>query len=175
MAMRIPSVLPLMLAATACGGMHLQSPIGATPVPAPTPATTTPTPPPAPTAPTTFVATTSDARVSRLIDVRDGLTKAAAFKAVSDFLTQKYSIDVSDPKAGFVMTPWINATKNGVPDLRYRTRIVIRFLGDAGKQVSVRCEANWQKNGGDEWDVGYDTQTLEDAVVEIRTRIGKTA
>ncbi|HEY4129745.1 MAG TPA: hypothetical protein VGM50_03980 [Gemmatimonadaceae bacterium] len=172
--MRIPSVFLMVLAATACGGMHLQSPVGTTPTPVPAPTTTTPPPTPVVAAPATFVATTSDARVSRVIDVRDGLTKAAAFKAVSDFLTQKYSIDVSDPKVGFLMTPWINATKNGVPDLHYRTRIVVRFLGDAGKQVSVRCEANWQKSG-DEWDIGYDTQMLEDAVVEVRTKIGKTA
>jgi hypothetical protein len=173
--MRIPSVLLVTLVVTACG--RLQSPIGAAPAPAPAPTTTTtPAPtPPAPAAPTTFVATTSDSRVSRVIDVRDGLAKAAAFKSVSDFLTQKYSIDVSDPKAGFLMTPWINATKNGVPDVRYRTRIVIRFLGDDGKQVAVRCEANWQKSSADEWDFGYDTQMLEDAVVEVRTRVGKKA
>lgn len=163
--MKIVSAALLALVSTAaCGGMHLQSPIGATPTPAP---------PAAPVAapPQTFVPTTSDTRVARVIDVRDGMSKAVAFRAVTDYLTQKYSIDVSDPKTGFVMTPWINATRNGAPDLRYRTRLVIRFLGDDGKQVSVRSEANWQK--GDEWDIGYDTQMLEDAVVELRTRIGK--
>ena len=169
--MRIPSVLLATIAATAACG-RLQSPAATVPAPAPAPVTTAP--PAAPAAPSTFIATTSDARVSRVIDVREGLTKAASFKAISDFLTQKYSIDVSDPKAGFLMTPWINATKNGVPDLSYRSRIVIRFLGDDGKQVSVRCEANWQKNSAsDEWDFGYDTQMLEDAVIEVRTRIGK--
>jgi hypothetical protein len=35
----------------------------------------------------------------------------------------------------------------------------------------VRAEANWQRD--DEWDIGYDTQMLEDVVVELRTRIGK--
>jgi hypothetical protein len=171
--MRIPSVLLAMLAATACG--RLQSPVSTTPTPVPAPTTTAAPVPATPASPSTFVATTSDARVSRVVDVREGLAKAAAFKAVSDFLTQKYSIDVSDPKAGYLMTPWINPIKNGVPDLRYRSRIVIRFVGDAGKQVSIRCEANWQKSDADEWDVGYDTQMLEDAVVDVRTRIGKTA
>jgi hypothetical protein len=170
--MRIPSALLLVLTATACGGMHLQSPVGTTPAPAPAPTTTTPPPPAAPAAPSTFVATTSDARLSRVVDVREGMAKAATFKALSDFLTQKYSIDVSDPKAGYLMTPWINPTKNGVPDLRYRTRLIIRILGDDAKQVSVRAEANWQKTG-EEWEIGYDTQMLEDAVVEVRTRIGK--
>jgi len=71
------------------------------------------------------------------------------------------------------MTPWISATQNGVPDLRYRSRVVVRFLGDDGKQVSVRCEANWQR--GEEWDIGYDSQVLDDVVTEVRTRVGKKA
>src|SRR4051794_19580287 len=69
---------------SACGGVHLQSPIGSAGGP-----------------PSTFVPTTSETRSTRLIDVREGLTKAAAFKAASDMLTQRYSIDVSDQRAGF--------------------------------------------------------------------------
>jgi hypothetical protein len=162
--MRISSVALLTIVATAaCGGIHPQAST------APAPSTTTA--PPAPAAPATFIASTSDTRSARVIDVREGMTKAVAFKAISDFLTQKYSIDVSDARAGFLMTPWINATHNGAPDLRYRTRIVIRILGDDGKQVSVRSEANWQR--GDEWDIGFDTQMLEDVVVEVRSRVGK--
>jgi hypothetical protein len=151
------------VATVGCSAMHPQTSS------APAPATTTaaPTPP----APTTFVASTSDTRGVHIVDIRDGLSKAVAFKAISDFLTQKYSIDVSDPHAGFLMTSWMNATQNGAPDLRYRTRVVVRFLGEDGKQVSVRSEANWQR--GDEWDVGYDTQLLEDVVIEVRARVGK--
>jgi hypothetical protein len=150
----------------ACGGSHPSGSAGAASitVPAPTVAPTNP-------APATFVTTTSDTRTGRIVDVREGLNKAAVFKAMSDFLTQKYSVDVSDPRAGFLMTPWINATRNGAPDLHYRTRIIIRVIGDDAKQVAIRSEANWQR--GDEWDVGYDTQMLEDTVIEVRTRIGK--
>ncbi len=109
--------------------------------------------------------------MTRIIDVREGMTKATAFRAASDFLTQKYSIDVSDPRAGFLMTPWQNSlVRGGAPDLHYRTRIIIR-VSDDGKQASIRSEAGWQHN--DEWDVGYDSQMLEDGVVELRTRIGK--
>ncbi|HVX41597.1 MAG TPA: hypothetical protein VHB25_18705 [Gemmatimonadaceae bacterium] len=143
------------LALAACANVRFRSPIAPTAAP-----------------PSTFVATTSDTRTTRVIDVRDGLSRTAAFHAVSDFLAQKYSVDVSDPHAGFLMTPWqAPILRDGVPDLRYRTRIITRFLGDDWKQLSVRVEANWQK--GDEWDVGYDSQMLEDAVVELRTRIGK--
>lgn len=144
------------------------------PVTAPTPTTTTPAKPaPPPPPPPTFVKTTSETRTTRLIDVRDGMTKQQLFRTVSDWLSQKYSIDVSDPRAGFLMTPWqASYLRDGLPDLHYRTRVIIRFYGDSTwKQVSARAEANWQV--GDEWDIGYDQQLLEDVVVELRTRIGK--
>jgi hypothetical protein len=153
---------------SACG----RTPAG--PVTAPTPATSTtskPAPPPPP--PPTFVKTTSETRTTRVVDVREGMTKQQLFRTVSDWLSQKYSIDVSDPRAGFLMTPWqASYLRDGLPDLHYRTRVVIRFYGDTTwKQVSARAEANWQV--GDEWDIGYDQQLLEDIVVELRTRIGK--
>ena len=123
-------------------------------------------------APQAFVATTSETRSSRVLDVREGVTKAAAFRAATDLLTQRYSVDVSDQRAGFLMTPW-QATyiQNGVPDLRYRMRVVIRFVGDDWKQVIVRAEANWQH--GDEWDIGYDSKALDDVASDLRNRIGK--
>ncbi len=155
----------LFLGLEACAGPRATPAQGAT-VPAPAPS------PPANVAPPTFVKTTSDARITRLIDVRDGMNKSALFRAASDFLTAKYSIDVSDAKAGYLMTPWqASYNRGGAPDLHYRTRIIIRFIGDDWKQVAVRAEANWQRD--DEWDIGYDTQMLEDVVVELRTRIGK--
>jgi hypothetical protein len=151
--LRLLSVLTL----SACSGVALRSPISTAPTPA--------------GPPSTFVATTAEARMTRIIDVREGMTKAQAFRAATDFLTQKFSIDVSDTRAGFLMTPWQNnLVRGGAPELRYRTRLIIR-VGDDGKLASVRSEANWQR--GEEWDVGYDSQVLEDAVVELRTRIGK--
>jgi hypothetical protein len=146
----------LLIASSGCAGVSLRSPIA-------TPSSGGP--------PSTFITTTADSRMTRVIDLRDGLTRAQAFHAASDYLTQKYSVDVSDSRAGFLMTPWQNSlVRGGSPDLRYRTRLIIR-IGEDGKQASIRNEANWQK--GDEWDVGFDNQMLEDAVVELRTRIGK--
>jgi hypothetical protein len=156
------------LAVAGCGGGGPAPAQGAT-VPSPKPA---PPPPNPNTPPPTFIKTTSDARITRLIDVRDGMTKAALFRAASDLLTAKYSVDVSDSRAGYLMTPWqASFNRGGAPDLHYRTRIIIRFIGDDWKQVAVRVEANWQRD--DEWDIGYDTQMLEDVVVELRTRLGK--
>ena len=146
----------LLALVTACGGVHVAgAPSGASSGP-----------------PITFVATTSETRSSRVIDVRDGVTKTAAFRAATDLLTQRGSVDVSDQRAGFLMTPW-QATyiQNGVPDLRYRMRVIIRFVGDDWKQVIVRAEANWQK--GDEWEIGYDSKILDEVANELRNRIGK--
>lgn len=153
--LRALRILVLAVAATGCGGVRLRSPIA--PVSGP---------------PASFAPTTSDIRATRLIDVRDGLTKQAAFRAATDLLTQRYSIDVSDQRAGFLMSPWQSSVMHdGVPDLRYRTRLVIRFLGDDWKQASVRSEANWQRD--QEWDIGYDTKMLDDVTNELKTRIGK--
>jgi hypothetical protein len=123
-------------------------------------------------APTSFVASNSDAKTTRIIMLRDGFTKPTAFRAASDFLSLKYTIDVTDPNAGYLMTPWQAAlSRNGAPELRYRTRIILRFLGDEWKQLAVRAEANWLR--GDEWQVGYDAALLDSVTVELGTRIGR--
>ena len=144
------------LALGACSNLQLRSPIA-----------------PASGPPQTFVLTTSDVRSTRVIDVREGLGKPAAFRAASDLLAQRFAVDVSDQAAGFIMSAWLTGvTREGAPELRYRTRMIIRFLGDDWKQASVRAEANW-KHGTDEWDVGYDAKALDDIVSELRTKIGK--
>ncbi|HXT15772.1 MAG TPA: hypothetical protein VN706_09085 [Gemmatimonadaceae bacterium] len=150
--MRLAVIALLFL--SACSHVSIRSPIS-------TAATAGP--------PSTFVQTTSDTRMTRLIDV--GVAKTAAFRAATDYLSQKFSVDVSDARAGFLMTPWQSSTHGGTPDPRYRTRIIVRFIGDDWRQASVRAEAEWQH--GDEWDVGYDTQMLEDAAIELRSRLGK--
>lgn len=171
------SVLVGAMLLTACGGRlpwrssapPPPTPQQAQPVETPPPAVVAPAPPPPPS---TFVHSTSDIRATRIVDVRDGLTKVNAFRAVTDLLTQRFSIDVSDQRAGFLMSPWqAGSTATGAPDLRYRTRVVVRFLGEDWKQVSIRAEANWQK--GDEWDIGFDSKILDELFAELKTRIGK--
>jgi hypothetical protein len=143
------------IASSACHGVHLRSPIA-----------------PASGPPETFVQTSSDARATRVIELRDGTTKAAAFQAATDLLMKRFSIDVTDQHAGFLMTPWqASFVRNGAPDLHYRTRITIRFLGDDWKQVSVRADANWQR--AEEWDVGYDSKLLDDVSTDLQGRVGK--
>ena len=122
--------------------------------------------------PSSYVRSTSDVRSRHVLEVREGLTKPAAFKALSDYLSEAFTVDVSDQNAGFLMTPWqTSLLRDGVPDLRYRTRIIVRFLGDEWKQVSVKSEANWQR--GEEWEVGFDSKVLDTVTAQVRNRVGK--
>ena len=124
-------------------------------------------------APTSFVASTSDAKTTRVVALRDGLTKQAAFRMATEYLEQRYTVDVSDPNAGFLMTPWqATLARDGVPELRYRTRIILRFLGDDWKQLAVRADANWLH--GEEWTVGYDSALLDTVSASLTARLGKS-
>lgn len=124
-------------------------------------------------APTSFVNSTSEAKSVRIVIVRDGVTKQWLFRNATEYLVQKYPIDVSDPNAGFLMTPWQNTLdRDGVPELRYRTRIILRFLGDSvWKQLAVRAEANWLR--GEEWQWGYDAALLDSVSAQLTSRLGK--
>ena len=149
--------------------------------PAPTPATNEakPEPPPPPIftsrdgAPTSFVASTSEAKTTRIVMVREGLTKQVLFRVATEYLTQKFAtVYVSDPNAGFLMTPWqASLSRDGVPELRYRTRIVLRFLGDDWKQLAVNAEATWLR--GEEWQYGYDATLLDSVSTHLTARLGK--
>ena len=100
------------------------------------------------------------------------MSKDALFRAVTEALTGKFTIDVSDPRAGFLMTGWQTGVRGGVPEVRYRSRLVVRFLGDDWKQLQVHSEANWQHTDG-EWDVGYDVEQLAAVAVDLNNRVGK--
>jgi len=155
------------LVVSACGGGATGGGGRPSTAPAPVPAPlTTGGPPP------TFSRTTADLKVSRLIEVREGMSKTALFRAAADVLSSKYSVDVSDQKAGFLMTPWqASFSRAGMPDLRYRTRVIIRFVGEDWKQVLVRAEANWQRD--DEWDIGVDNALLDEVSNDVKAKVGK--
>jgi hypothetical protein len=126
-------------------------------------------------APASFVRSTSDTRSTRLIDLREGLTKPLAWRTALEVLGTEHTVDVRDETAGFAMTPWeATVVRDGVPDLRYRTRVTLRFLGDEWKQLQVRAEANWRARG-DEWDVGFDEVLLDKLTSELQSRLGKRA
>lgn len=150
--------LLLLCVLAACGG-------GAAALPSPALA-------PAPVPPASFVRSNAEIQVTRAIDVRDGLTHTQAMRIVTDALGLRFTVEVVDPRAGFVMTAWqASLLRNGVPDLHYRTRLTARFVGDDWRRLQLRGEANWAR--GDEWDVGFDAAQLDSVSNDIRAKIGK--
>ena len=159
--MRLPSVL-LASARIACassGKTATSEPV--------TPAVT----PGSGLAPPSFVRTTADAPAMRSIDVRDGLSKQTAMRSLTDALSQRYVVDVVDPRAGFAMTTWqASLIREGVPDPRYRTRFVARFV-DEWHALQLRSEARFMRT--DEPDVGYDSAQLDSLANDLRAKLGK--
>jgi hypothetical protein len=123
-------------------------------------------------APTSFVRTTADAPAMRTIEVRDGLTRQIAMRSLNEGLSQRYVVDVVDPRAGFVMTSWQARVRDGVPDPRYRTRFVARFVDD-WRSLQLRSEAQFTRD--EEPEVGYDSAQLDSLATELRTKLGKRA
>ena len=123
-------------------------------------------------APATFVRSNSETQVTRIIDVREGLSHALAMRLLTEALNQRYTVEVTDARSGFAMTSWqASMQRDGVPDLRYRTRVTGKFLGDDWRRLQVRDEANWQR--GDEWDVGYDAAQIDSVAGDLRAKLGK--
>lgn len=123
-------------------------------------------------APSSFVHSTAESQVTRMIDVREGLTHTQAMRLLTDALGQRYTVAVIDPHAGFAMTAWqASLQRDGVPDLRYRTRVTGKYIGDDWRRLQLRDEANWQR--GDEWDVGYDAAQLDSVTNNLRARFSK--
>jgi hypothetical protein len=124
-------------------------------------------------APASFVRSTSESRSARLIEMRDGLTKPLAWRTALEVLGADHAIDVRDEAVGFVMTPWeAPVVRDGVPDLRYVTRVTVRFLGEEWKQLQVRAEARWRARG-EEWDYGFDEALLAKVSSDLQSRLGK--
>lgn len=120
--------------------------------------------------PSSFVRSTAELRATRMIQVREGLARADAMKLVTDALEQRYVVEVVDPRAGFAMTAWqASVMRDGVPDLRYRTRLTAKFIGDDWRSLQLRGEANWAR--GDEWDIGYDAAQLDTTARDLRDRL----
>ena len=109
----------------------------------------------------------------RSVEVREGLTHQQAMRMLSDALSQRYVVDVVDQRAGFVMTTWqASLSRDGVPDLRYRTRFTARFVDD-WHSLQLHSEARLAR--GEEADIGYDSAQLDSLAAELRIKLGKKA
>jgi hypothetical protein len=92
-------------------------------------------------------------------------------RALVDALSQRYVVDVTDARVGFAMTTWqASLIRDGVPDPRYRTRFVARFV-DEWHALQLRSEARFGRT--DEPEVGYDSAQLDSLANDLRTKLGK--
>ena len=125
-------------------------------------------------APPSFVRTTAEAPAMRTLEVRDGLTRQQSMRILLETLQQRFTVDVVDPRAGFAMTTWqASLTREGAPDLRYRSRVTARFIGDAWRSLQVHSEARWSRGGGAEADIGYDLAQLDSIAADLRVKLGR--
>jgi hypothetical protein len=123
-----------------------------------------------PSPPPSFVRTTAELRATRMVEVREGLAKPQALRLVIEGFEPRYVVEIQDPRVGFVMTAWQSSlVRDGVPDLRYRTRLTARFIGEDWRRLQLRAEAHWAR--GDEWEIGYDVAQLDTAARELRARL----
>jgi hypothetical protein len=123
-------------------------------------------------APASFVRTTAEAPAMRTIEVREGLTHQQAMRQLVDALQLRFTIDVVDPRAGFAMTTWqASLMREGAPDLRYRSRVTARFIGDEWRSLQVLSEARWSR--GSEPEVGYDAAQLDSVAADLRVKLGR--
>lgn len=122
-------------------------------------------------APDSFVRLTTEGQSSRTLAVPPTLKNGAAWRALTEYLADRYTMAARDQEAGFAMTAWqATLAREGVPDLRYRTRLIFTFLGEDWTQLHVRAEANWRD--GDQWQVGYDRALLDRVAAELQAAFG---
>ena len=92
-------------------------------------------------------------------------------RSLNEVLSQRYVVDVVDPRAGFAMTTWqASLIREGVPDPRYRTRFVARFVNE-WRSLQLRSEARFMHS--DQPDVGYDSAQLDSLANDLRTKLGR--
>lgn len=123
-------------------------------------------------APESFVRLATEAQTSRTIAVPPSLGNAGAWRALNAYLAERYTIAARDQESGFAMTAWeATLSREGAPDLRYRTRLIFTFLGEEWTQLHIRAEANWRE--GDQWQIGYDRVLLDRVAAELQARLAR--
>ena len=124
--------------------------------------------------PKTFVKTFDEPGVWKAIEIRDDLAKDQMWRLVVDTVSQRHDLEVLEKESGYLRTSWkytYITPRVGSISEKYRSRIVVKFLGDNWKTVQVKCESNWLDRGG--WVMGYDTRILEDIYGDLQGKIGR--
>ncbi|HHB91751.1 MAG TPA: hypothetical protein ENK59_00875 [Thioploca sp.] len=90
------------------------------------------------------------------------------WRRVVDVLSEKYDLEVLDKTSGYIRTSW----KYMLPDEdnKYRSRVIIKMLGNVWHTTKLKTEAQLFENGT--WITGYDTAILEEIYKDLQGRIG---
>lgn len=134
--------------------------------------------------PKTFIKTFDEPGVWRTIEIREDLAKEETWRLVVDTLTQRHDLEVLEKESGYIRTSWkyTYITPMGQISEHYRSRIVVKFLGEDWKTAQVKCETNWMEKGQGGciggisrggWVMGYDTRILEDIYGDLQGKIGR--
>jgi hypothetical protein len=120
-------------------------------------------------APPSFVKTNDTTKMVALLDLRTDLPKDTLWRVVTAALDRRYKLQVQDRTAGVAQTTWQSPKdSDGIPDLRYRMRVSVRFIGTDWRRLEVRCEANWKTQ-----ETGFDRVLLAEAIADLKTRVGR--
>jgi len=128
--------------------------------------------------PATFVKTYDEPGMWKSIEVKEGMEKQDLWRTIVDALAHQFDLEVIDKDSGYVRTSWkYTYIQQGLVNQNYRSRIVLKVLGEDWKIVQVKCESNWLEEGGmgrpAGWILGYDSKLLEDVYGDLQGRIGR--
>jgi len=129
--------------------------------------------------PATFIQTFDEPGMWKSVEIKDGMEKEVTWRTIVDALTHHYDLEVIDKDSGYLRTSWkYTYIQEGIVNQNYRSRIVLKFVGDDWKVLQVKCESNWLSSGGlgepSGWILGYDSKLLEDVYGDIQGRVGRT-
>ncbi len=92
------------------------------------------------------------------------------WRRVIDILSEKYDLEVLDRTSGYIRTAWKYRLNN--TDRNYRSRVVIKMLGNIWHTAKLKAEAQWREDDDEVWINGYDNVVLEEIYKDIQGRIG---
>jgi len=124
--------------------------------------------------PSTFVETYDEKGVWKAVHLHNHYGFFAnknqeVWRRVIDVLSEKYDLEVLDKTSGYIRTSWKYLLHND-EDKKYRSRVIIKMLGNVWHTVKLKTEAQWLDD--EVWITGYDTAVLEEIYKDIQGRIG---
>lgn len=93
---------------------------------------------------------------------------------IFDVLSKRaYRLEERDPISGYIRTSWKNMLlADDKEDKKYRSRIIVKMLGNVWHTAQVKIEVQWRDNHKDAWITGYDSALVEDIYNDLQGRIG---